>query len=60
LTKFLTGDIENIFGGKFAFESDPVKAARLMIDHIDAKRAALHLPGPMYEVPYAPKTNQPT
>jgi hypothetical protein len=27
-----------------------------MIDHIDAKRAALHLPSPMYEVPYRPKT----
>ena len=55
LTKFLCGGIEELFGGKFAFESDPIKAARLMIDHIDAKRAALHLPGPMYEVPYAPK-----
>ena len=54
LTKFLCDDIEKMFGGKFAFESDPLKAARLMIDHIDAKRAALHLPGPMYDVPYAP------
>jgi carbon-monoxide dehydrogenase catalytic subunit len=56
LTKFVCGGIEKYFGGKFAFESDPVKAAHLMIDHIDAKRAALHLPGPMYEVPYAPRT----
>ena len=56
LTKFLTEGIEDLFGGKFAFEGDPVKAARLMIDHIDERRAALHLPGPMYEVPYAPKT----
>ena len=56
LTKFLTEDIEDIFGGKFAFEADPIKAAHLMIDHIDAKRAALHLPGPMYDVPYQPKT----
>ncbi|MHC4562036.1 MAG: anaerobic carbon-monoxide dehydrogenase catalytic subunit [Planctomycetota bacterium] len=56
LTQFLTSDIEDIFGGKFAFEGDPIKAARLMIDHIDAKREALHLPGPMYETPYAPKT----
>jgi hypothetical protein len=30
----------------------------MMIDHIDAKRAALHLPGPMYEVPYAPRTSE--
>ncbi|HDZ19712.1 hypothetical protein LCGC14_0015570 [marine sediment metagenome] len=59
LTKFLTDEVEEIFGAKFAFESDPVKAARLMIDHIDAKRAALHLPGPMYETPYAPKTAEP-
>jgi len=55
LTEFLCGGIEKMFGGKFAFEPDPVKAARLMIDHIDAKRAALHLGGPMYEVPYAPR-----
>jgi len=58
LTKYLTGDIEKTFGGKFAFEGDPVKASRLMIDHIDAKRAALHLPGPMYEVPYAPRNTE--
>ncbi len=53
---FVCGDIEEIFGGKFAFEADPIKAARLMMDHIDIKRAALKLPPPMYEVPYAPKT----
>ncbi|MCJ7544537.1 MAG: anaerobic carbon-monoxide dehydrogenase catalytic subunit [Phycisphaerae bacterium] len=56
LTNFLCGGIEKLFGGKFAFEPDPVKAARMMIDHIDAKRAALHLSGPMYPVPYAPRT----
>ncbi len=56
VTKFVTEGIEEYFGGKFAFEADPIKAARMMIDHIDAKRAALQLPGPMYEVPYAPKT----
>ena len=58
LTEFLTEGIEGTFGGKFAFEGDPIKAARLIIDHIDAKRAALHLPGPMYEVPYAPQTGR--
>ncbi|MDY6913631.1 MAG: anaerobic carbon-monoxide dehydrogenase catalytic subunit [Planctomycetota bacterium] len=56
VTKFVTEDIEELFGGKFAFEADPVKAARMMIDHIDLKRAALKLSGPMYDVPYAPKT----
>jgi len=55
VTRFVTEDIEKLFGGKFAFEADPIKAARMMIDHIDAKRAALKLPGPMYQVPYAPK-----
>jgi carbon-monoxide dehydrogenase catalytic subunit len=56
VTQFVTEGMEELFGGKFAFEADPVSAARLMIDHIDRKRAALKLPGPMYSVPYAPKT----
>jgi carbon-monoxide dehydrogenase catalytic subunit len=55
LTKFLTEDVEKIFGGKFAFITDPVAAARAMIDHIDERRAALHLSGPMHEVPYGGK-----
>jgi carbon-monoxide dehydrogenase catalytic subunit len=55
VTEFLTDGIEKLFGGKFAFEADPLKAAHLMIDHIDARRAALKLSGPMYEVPYAPR-----
>ena len=59
LTKFLTADIADMFGGKFAFEGDPIAAAHLMIDHIDARRAALHLSGPMFEAPYAPKTAEP-
>jgi anaerobic carbon-monoxide dehydrogenase catalytic subunit len=58
LMKFLTEGIEAKFGGKFAFESDPIRAARRMIDHIDARRAALQLPGPMYRVPYAPKVSR--
>ena len=56
VTAYLTDGIEEQFGGKFAFEPDPIKAARLMIDEIDKRRAALKLSGPMYEVPYAPKT----
>lgn len=58
LSKFLTEDIEKVFGGKFAFITDPVQAARAMIDHIDERRAALHLPGPMYDVPYASKAHE--
>ncbi|MCL5035991.1 MAG: anaerobic carbon-monoxide dehydrogenase catalytic subunit [Chloroflexi bacterium] len=38
LTRYLTEELENIVGARFAFESDPVKAARLMIEHIDKKR----------------------
>ena len=53
LHKYLTNDIADTYGGKFAFEGDPIKAARMIIDHIDAKRAALHLPAPMYKTPYS-------
>jgi len=48
LTRYVTDEIEADVGGKFAFEPDPIAAARLMIDHIDAKRAALKLKEVMY------------
>ena len=32
---------EDIVGGKFAFESDPMKIAELCLEHIDNKRKAL-------------------
>ncbi len=48
LTKLLTEEMEQTLGGKFAFESDPIKAAHLMIDHIDKKREALKLKEMMY------------
>jgi carbon-monoxide dehydrogenase catalytic subunit len=54
--ELLTRTFEKHFGAAWAFEADPTKAAHLMIDHIDRKRADLGLPSPMYEVPYAPKT----
>jgi len=41
LTDYLFNGIEKEVGGKWAFESDPIKAAHLMIDHIDSKRKAL-------------------
>ncbi|MCL5408658.1 MAG: anaerobic carbon-monoxide dehydrogenase catalytic subunit [Candidatus Omnitrophica bacterium] len=41
LTKYLFEGIENELGGKWAFEPDPVKMAKLMIDHIDEKRKKL-------------------
>jgi len=40
-TDHLFKDMEEIYGGKWAFEPDPIKAAQLMIEHIDKKRAAL-------------------
>jgi len=41
VTNYLFKDIEETLGGKWAFEPDPLKAAKLMIDHIDKKRKAL-------------------
>jgi len=41
LTRYLTEEIEQDVGGKWAFERDPVKAARMMIEHIESKRDAL-------------------
>jgi carbon-monoxide dehydrogenase catalytic subunit len=49
LTKYVTEDIEDQLGGRFAFESDPIKAAQIMIDHLDRKREALKLRPMMYE-----------
>lgn len=40
-TKELFEGMEEKYGGKWAFEPDPEKAARLMIEHIDKKRKAL-------------------
>ena len=41
VTKHLFEEHEEMYGGKWAFEADPIKAAHLMIDHIDKKRKAL-------------------
>ena len=60
VTDLLTKGFEKNYGATWAFEADPIKAAHMMIDHIDRKRADLGLPGPMYEVPYAPKTEDST
>jgi carbon-monoxide dehydrogenase catalytic subunit len=38
---YLLGGIEQDFGGRWALESDPVRAAKLMIDHIEKKRETL-------------------
>jgi len=41
VTKHLFEDFEAMYGGMWAFEPDPIKAAHLMISHIDKKRKAL-------------------
>ncbi|MDI3280567.1 MAG: anaerobic carbon-monoxide dehydrogenase catalytic subunit [Bacillota bacterium] len=43
VTKVLTEDLENLTGGKFLVEPDPVKAAEAMAAHIEGKRKALGL-----------------
>ncbi|MBC7190548.1 anaerobic carbon-monoxide dehydrogenase catalytic subunit [Candidatus Aerophobetes bacterium] len=48
VSSFICEELEDLVGGKFAFESDPVKAAHLMIEHIDKKRKALKLKPLMY------------
>ena len=39
--RYLFGDIEKDLGGKWAIEPDPVKAADLILKHIESKRDAL-------------------
>jgi len=41
VTDFLFKDSEDMYGGMWAFEPDPIKAAQMMIEHIDKKRKAL-------------------
>jgi len=41
VTDFLFKEMEELYGGMWAFEPDPIKAAHLMIEHIDKKRKAL-------------------
>ncbi len=53
VTNYITNEIENITGGKWAFEEDPIKAAHVMIDHIDRKRKALKLEPMKYTQAYA-------
>jgi carbon-monoxide dehydrogenase catalytic subunit len=52
VSAYMTGGMEADFGAMFAFEPDPIKAAHLMIDHINKKRDALKL-RPMLNEPEA-------
>ncbi len=46
---YLTKEMVDEVGAGWAFEKDPVAAARLMIEHMNEKRAALKLRPMMYE-----------
>jgi carbon-monoxide dehydrogenase catalytic subunit len=52
--KYLTEEIEEEVGGKWAFELDPLEAARKMLRHIDKKRQALKLKPMMYKQAFEP------
>jgi carbon-monoxide dehydrogenase catalytic subunit len=41
VSDFLFREIEKLYGGLWAVESDPTKMAQMMIEHIDKKREAL-------------------
>jgi carbon-monoxide dehydrogenase catalytic subunit len=41
VSNYLFGGIEKDFGGRWAVESDPFKAAEIMLAHIEGKRDAL-------------------
>jgi carbon-monoxide dehydrogenase catalytic subunit len=43
MCKLMYDGLEEIMGGKWAFEPDPEKATKLMLEHIDKKRKALGL-----------------
>jgi carbon-monoxide dehydrogenase catalytic subunit len=43
VNRLLTEEMEGITGGKFAWEPDPVKAADLIMEHIEKKRDALRI-----------------
>ncbi len=44
----VTRGLEEMVNARFAFEADPVKAAQLMIKHMDAKREALKIVPAIY------------
>jgi carbon-monoxide dehydrogenase catalytic subunit len=49
VASYMTNGMRQDFGACFAFEEDPIKAAHMMIEHMNEKRAALKLQPMMYE-----------
>ena len=58
VTKYLTEDIEREVGGKWAFGLNASEMAAAMIDHINAKRAALGIDKPLERVLYDMETRR--
>ncbi len=48
VSEYLTAGMEKDYGGKWAFEADGAKTAKLIIEHLDRKREALKLRPMMY------------
>lgn len=48
VSEFIYDQIKNLFGANFAYESNPVKSALMMIEHINKKRDELKLKPMMY------------
>jgi carbon-monoxide dehydrogenase catalytic subunit len=55
LHKYLTEEIEEEVGGKWAFEMDPIETAHMMLRHIDSKRKALKLKPMIYPQAFKPE-----
>jgi len=49
MTNFVTKEVEELTGGKWAFEIDPLKMAKITIEHMNSKRKALNLKPMMYQ-----------
>ncbi len=48
VTNYICKELKSITGGHYAFEKDPKKIAKLIINHIDKKRKALNLKPSMH------------
>jgi carbon-monoxide dehydrogenase catalytic subunit len=55
LHKYITEELEDVVGGMWAFELDPIEAAHKMLRHIDKKRKALKLKPMMYKQAFKPE-----
>ncbi|MFH1594272.1 MAG: anaerobic carbon-monoxide dehydrogenase catalytic subunit [Candidatus Omnitrophota bacterium] len=49
VVSYLTEELEDVVGGKWAFEEDPIRGAHIIIRHLDKKRTALKLAPMMYQ-----------